>query len=334
MRPYPSPATPRLLSLTLLATILFGVAACGGPPPPATPAPPTGGPAAPPPPTPPPPPEPPPPVAPAPTEPPPTAAPTPEVQLLLTRPGEEQIPVGREIAIVAQVTPPQRLDLSWEISGTADGQLDTETGEQVIYTARQAGTDVVSVRGSAEDGTPIEARVVIEAVQPVVAALPPLTDIFPQARDGGEAFRFFNEPGSFTANISSDEGCRYSGQRGLAIAFEFPAGSAGNGGWGVHWDFAPAGHFDASAFSAFTFLLEGDAPGDFQIAMRDTAGKEVWVNTESYGSAAPDTWQAVEIPLARFADEGVDVASLQNVSFGFNRDHGEGAICVDEIAFK
>lgn len=239
----------------------------------------------------------------------------------------------------------------WEASR---GMLATPTGPSTDYTAPDTpGPVTISLTVKGADGTSATRSITIEVIGPTptvspasaasvvtptptpAIAVPPLADVFPQAADsGGEVFRFLNPPGEFKAAFSSDDTCRSSGKYGLAITFNFEIRGEGdrNGGWGVHWDRAPDKRFDASSFKNFTFVVRGDAPNNFQVAMKSTDNKEVWISTETYGFADPDVWQQVSIPLAKF--EGVNMSSLKNVSFGFNRDHGKGAICIDEIAFR
>ncbi|MDW8234086.1 MAG: hypothetical protein RMJ54_14995 [Roseiflexaceae bacterium] len=239
----------------------------------------------------------------------------------------------------------------WEASR---GMLATPTGPSTDYTAPDTpGPVTISLTVKGADGTSTTRSITIEVIGPTptvssaltapivtltttsVVAIPPLADVFPQAAaSGGEVFRFTNPPGEFKAAFSSDDTCRFSGQYGLAINFNFSISGEGdrNGGWGVQWDNAPDKRFDASSFKNFTFMLRGNAPNNFHVAMKSTDGKEFWINTETYGVAAPDVWQQVSIPLAKFA--GVNMSSLQNVSFGFNRDHDQGAVCIDEIAFR
>ncbi len=154
-----------------------------------------------------------------------------------------------------------------------------------------------------------------------------LCEIFPQVGDG-EAFVFINPPGSLTDQLVED--CRYSGRYGLRLTYAFS--EAGNGGWGVHWHKAPLRHFNASRFSAIEFWVRG-AAGDetFQIGLKDTDETEVKVESKPLVVLSPSEWVKVRVDLGKFA--GVNTASIRNVNFGFNRDHGTGSICIDDIAF-
>lgn len=157
---------------------------------------------------------------------------------------------------------------------------------------------------------------------------PPLVEIFPQV-DGGEEFVFINFGGLLTNEFVFAQNCAHSGPYGLRLTFDMKG--EGNGGWGVHWDNAPAKHFNASGYTAFTFWVRGASGGEtFQIGLADTGGKEVKVESKSLVVVSSD-WMMVTVPLDKF--KGVNTTSVKNISFGFNRHHGTGSICVDDIAF-
>ena len=172
-----------------------------------------------------------------------------------------------------------------------------------------------------------------QAYLPIVTYLWPLGDIFAQV-DSGQDFTFVNPPGGLTAQFVEDQGCNHSGQAGLQIIFAFT--EAGNGGWGVHWNNAPGGHFDASRFATLTFWVKGTAPNGFHIGLKDTTEHEVKVEAKDYVMVGPGVWKQVSVSLSKFADAHgpVNTASVRNVNLGFNRDHGAGSICIDEIALK
>lgn len=158
--------------------------------------------------------------------------------------------------------------------------------------------------------------------------IPPLLEIFSQV-DSGQEFAFTNFGGSLTHKFVADKNCTHSGSYGLRLTYNMKG--AGNGGWGVHWDDAPDKHFNASEFSAFTFWVRGASGGEtFQIGFKDTSGKEAKVETTSLVVVTSD-WKMVKIQLSEFKD--LNTASIRNISFGFNKDHGVGSICIDDIAF-
>lgn len=157
---------------------------------------------------------------------------------------------------------------------------------------------------------------------------PPLVEIFPQVEDGVE-FVFINSGGSLKNEFTPAQNCLHTGLYGLRLTYEMEG--EGNGGWGVLWDNAPAGHFNASDFSALTFWVKGKSGGEtFQIGLKDAAGTEAKIESKLVVVVTED-WTMVNIPLDKF--EGTNAASISNINFGFNKDHSAGSLCIDDIAF-
>ena len=86
-------------------------------------------------------------------------------------PGTE-VEEGKGVAIVANIEPLVALNLEWSVSGTAEGQLNTTTGDQVIYTAGKEGTDVVIAEGTTANGDPVKHTVTLTVVNRPVAEDP------------------------------------------------------------------------------------------------------------------------------------------------------------------
>jgi len=104
----------------------------------------------------------------------PTPTPTPKPQPAFTlevKPGTE-VQVGKDVAIVAKVEPLEKLDLKWSVSGTAEGTLNTDTGEHVIYTAIKEGTAFVVAEGTTDNGVPVKETVSLTVVAPTPTATP------------------------------------------------------------------------------------------------------------------------------------------------------------------
>jgi hypothetical protein len=159
--------------------------------------------------------------------------------------------------------------------------------------------------------------------------VPPLVEVFPQVGEGDE-FVFMNEGGELDTRVVESEACRHSGRLGMRL--EYAMSGEGNGGWGIHW-VKPAEYFDASRFSEFVFWVKGTSGGEtFQIGLKDASGKEVKVESETLLIVSSSEWRQVRVPLSKFTD--VNTASVENVNLGFNRDHGSGTICIDDIAFE
>ena len=101
---------------------------------------------------------------------------------LRARPGTE-VQVGQSVAIVAVVEPLEKLDLEWSVSGTAEGTLNANTGEQVVYTAGREGTDIVVAEGTTASGASIKQTILIvvdaEAFTPGATSVSPTATLVP-----------------------------------------------------------------------------------------------------------------------------------------------------------
>lgn len=69
--------------------------------------------------------------------------------------------VGEDVSIIANITPPVSVDLTWSVAGNAGGTLSNTSGPSTVYTTGQAGTDIVTVSGTAKDGTPVQGTISI-----------------------------------------------------------------------------------------------------------------------------------------------------------------------------
>ena len=156
---------------------------------------------------------------------------------------------------------------------------------------------------------------------------PPLMEIFPQV-DSGEKFVYINNGGLLTDNFISKQNCVHSGSYGLQLSYDMKG--AGNGGWGVQWINTPAKHFDISGYSTLSFWVKG-ASGDetFQIGIKDTRGNEPKIESVTLFLVTSD-WSQVAIPLTMF--KGIVSTSIENMNFGFNKNHATGSICIDDIS--
>jgi hypothetical protein len=156
----------------------------------------------------------------------------------------------------------------------------------------------------------------------------PLPEIFPQI-DGGQEFVFINNDGSLVNEFTMDQNCSHTGSYGLRLKYAMKGD--GNGGWGVHWDNAPLKYFDATHFSTVIFWVKGTAGHEtFQVGLRDIDGKESKVETKILLVLSAE-WMELKIPLSKFT--GVNTDLIKNINFGFNKNHGSGTICIDDITF-
>jgi hypothetical protein len=188
----------------------------------------------------------------------------------------------------------------------------------------------VKVAAGSRSGNSYKGTIYIDDVQ---IGATPLQEIFPQA-GAGETFDFKNGTANITSRFVDSEECRRSGLFGLQL--EFDMNDRASGGWGVHWANTPIGHFDASGFTNLVFWVKGTAPNGFNIGLQDTDNVEVQVGARDFVLVNPDKWTMVTVPLSRFAtsERQVTIASVRNVNFGFNSNHGSGRICIDDIAFQ
>jgi hypothetical protein len=54
-----------------------------------------------------------------------------------------------------KVEPYEKLDWRWNVSGTGEGKLNTNTGENVVYTAGREGVDIVEVEAKTASGATV-----------------------------------------------------------------------------------------------------------------------------------------------------------------------------------
>jgi len=97
----------------------------------------------------------------------PTLKPQPTFALKVRPETTTEVQVGQSVAIVAEVEPLEKLDLKWSVSGTAEGTLNTDTGEQVVYTAGKGGVDIVIAEGTTASGVPVKQTVSLTVATPV-----------------------------------------------------------------------------------------------------------------------------------------------------------------------
>lgn len=150
--------------------------------------------------------------------------------------------------------------------------------------------------------------------------------------DGGREFHWREGTGTLTYDYTS--ACRRNYDVGLQVDFGFSGN--GHGGWGVHWDHASFGHFDASTFAKLSLWVKGSAPDGFHIGLKDTTGYEVKAEARDYVTVSASEWRKVSVPLSAFtqAQRLADAAFVQNINVGFNAGHGTGSICIADVAFE
>jgi hypothetical protein len=82
---------------------------------------------------------------------------------------------GESVAIIVDVEPYEHLGWTWQVSGTSGGALNTDEGENVVYTAGKAGIDTITIRATLADGTPLKESLTIQ-VEAAATEIPVETD--------------------------------------------------------------------------------------------------------------------------------------------------------------
>lgn len=103
-----------------------------------------------------------------------TPAPVPPPTFALEVNPGAQVEVGKSVAIVAKVEPLEPLNLTWSVSGTAKGVLNTTTGEQVVYTPGNEGTDIVVAEGTTANGVRVKHTVTLTVIVEEISQAPTL----------------------------------------------------------------------------------------------------------------------------------------------------------------
>jgi len=164
---------------------------------------------------------------------------------------------------------------------------------------------------------------------------PPLVGVFPLVGDGVDFLFPEDKPDLVKRQFVEIGACLLSPPNGVQLTYNFTGG--GGGGWGIHWANPPLKHLNLTGFTELTFWVKGTSGNEtFQIGLKDTAFKEIIVNSERYVLVSSSDWKPVIVPLSHFADATgpVNFASIDNMSIGFSSAHGSGSICIDDIAFK
>jgi hypothetical protein len=139
----------------------------------------------------------------------------------------------------------------------------------------------------------------------------------------GEFWTWENTPGTLTTDFT--ENCANTSFHGIHIIYDFSG--EGNGGLGVQWGKLQQG-FDASGFTTLTFWVRGVIGNEkFEVGLKDKNGTETKIQF-----AADSVGRNTIIGLNKFTS--VNLSSLENLNFSFNKTHGSGNICIDDIVFN
>ncbi len=157
----------------------------------------------------------------------------------------------------------------------------------------------------------------------------PLEEVFPQV-GAGHGFTFVNNPAIFTGTIVRDDACVHSGIYGLQLVYDI--NNSGSAGWGVQWDDAPEGTVNLSEYSTLVFWVKGGTGSErFQIGIKDSLKREPKIESTDLIVLSRD-WQQVRVPLNRFVDANLGL--INNINFGFNKNHSNGVLCIDDISLE
>ena len=176
-----------------------------------------------------------------------------------------------------------------------------------------------------------EAVATVPTSETVLTSTPipvPLLEIFPQA-ELGKAFVFVNPPAVFTNDFVGED-CVHEGVYGLKLAYDI--NNSGGAGWGVQWGDSPTGYFDATAYSTLSFWVKGGTGNEkFHVGIKDDFKREDKVEAIDLIVLSKE-WQLVRVPLADFSD--VNLAFVNNINIGFDANHTNGVLCIDDISLE
>jgi len=159
----------------------------------------------------------------------------------------------------------------------------------------------------------------------------PLHSVFAQAGEGVE-FDFKDQGGRGRLDWRYDRACHRAGQP-YGVRLTWSMRGDGFGGWGVLWTKSKVKRFDASRFTQLTFWVKGQRGSErFQVGLKDTRRKETKIESTVLAPVSRTNWQPLTIALSRFS--GVDLKRVDNLNFGFNRNHGSGEVCIDQIELR
>lgn len=137
-------------------------------------------------------------------------------------------------------------------------------------------------------------------------------------------FQFKDSQGSY---FVQDPNALIQGHDGKALRLKYEITPKGWAGWGISLE-----GLDISGFRNLTFQVSGAKGGEkFELGLKDKSGGEKKVQSSDLFDIT-DKWQKVTVPLSAF--QGVNLKSVESISFGFNDTHGTGSINIDDIALE
>lgn len=125
----------------------------------------------------------------------------------------------------------------------------------------------------------------------------------------------------------------------LRLDYNVNGENAFNGFWMKLGPGDRGNNFDASSFSKLTLWVKGDSkagmPAKFKVEVKGDAGDVIG---QYYVSDVTPEWMQVEIPLETYAKQGIQLASLNELTIVFEKKAAlpgvKGAIWVDDIRLE
>jgi hypothetical protein len=180
--------------------------------------------------------------------------------------------------------------------------------------------------------SPITATTTTTSTPSPTAVTDPLKAVFRQV-GSGRPFNFASEGGVVQDTLAAEADChRPERPVGLRLNWNMTGNGKPFGGWGVQWDQANPAFIDASAFTRLVVSVKGANGNEiFQVGVKDHAGNEAKIESKERLLVA-QSWGQLSLLLRDFT--AVDKSKIANINIGFNRNHGAGQICIDEISFQ
>jgi len=237
------------------------------------------------------------------------------------------------------------LKFEWSVNR---GSLSNPTQAAVIYTAPDSpGADVATVKVAYSGGEiirsvtfeivepptptatepPLPADTPTSVPEPIACTSPAVTkNLFPQLAEVDGQFSFYGpvEEPKYACEAVYD----VVHNQPLAVHLKYENAGANFGWWGIG---TPKG-YDATSFREVCFWAYAQQPNQsFRLKMKDTSRKE---NGVIIILEPANQWTQICTELAKFADLGIKLNSLENVNLGFEQPTGTAEVWVADFEFK
>jgi hypothetical protein len=147
---------------------------------------------------------------------------------------------------------------------------------------------------------------------------------------GGSSDKYSGNGGSVYKKYSG--GSDAFGNSGFALEIDYSVPALGS--YAGYW-MGFAGQ-NLSGYRYLSFRVRGKAGGEIlKVGIKDNSSSEVKVSINNYlPSGVSTSWQKVLIPLSAFSAAGVNLSTLNNVSFTFEYPSGSGTVFIDDVLFR